>query len=276
MNKKILKLFTIFFMMALMFVGCTDKNSSSSTSEKPEEKIDLSVYKNAELFITSEELKEKLGSEDLIILDANKKNVYDKGHIPGAINIGFQGLSKTEGKPGDKGWGTSLHKEELKKKLESLGINNDKLVVAYSDVFKGPGADGRAVWQLEMAGLENIKLLYGGLDYWKELGYEVSKEEATPTVVAGLALKEFDESYTADLDYMHENLGKIKYVDVRSKKEFEGDTSRGEARGGHIKGAIHLEWTELLNEDATPKKPEEIIAIMKNAGITPEDDFVVY
>jgi thiosulfate/3-mercaptopyruvate sulfurtransferase len=273
MNKRILKVILMSLIIVFLFIGCSNKQSSDKNTTEP---VDLSVYKNSEIFITAEELNSKLGNEDIVILDANKKDLYGKGHIPGAVNIGFQGLCKTEGKPGDEGWGTILDREDFINKLGQLGINNDKLVVAYSDVFKGPGADGRAVWQMKMSGFDNVKLLYGGLQAWKDKGYELSTEEVTPVPTEGLAVKDFDESYRAEIDYVYDNLDKVKMVDVRSKKEFEGDTSRGEARGGHIKGAIHLEWTELLNEDATPKKPEEIIAIMKEAGITPEDDFVVY
>lgn len=34
-------------------------------------------------------------------------------------------------------------------------------------MFKGPGADGRAVWQLKMAGLNNVKLMAGDLHIGK-------------------------------------------------------------------------------------------------------------
>lgn len=271
-NKRILFIASIFMIMTVLLAGCT-------TQEKPkisQEEVDLTVFKNSDIFITPQELNEKLGSDNIVILDANKLDLYNKEHIPGAINIGFHSLSDTVGKPGDKGWGTALDKESLKEKLESLGVNNEKEVVIYSDVLKGPGPDGRNVWQLRMAGLDNVKLLYGGFDYWKNLGHDVSDEASKPKSTTGLVLKDYDESYSASLDYVQKNLGKTKIIDVRTKKEFDGSTSAGEARGGHIKGAIWLEWKEILNADATPKSPEEIIAIMDKAGIKPEDDFVVY
>mgnify|MGYP003501941351 FL=1 len=63
---------------------------------------------------------------------------------------------------------------------------------------------------------------------------------------------------------------------MRTEDEFNGSQKAGEARGGHITGAKHLVWSSLLNEDATPKSPEEITSIMAELGVTPEDDFVVY
>lgn len=272
-SKKVLWIIMLCLMLILSLAGCTTKKAPVQEQAK---EVDLSVYKNGDLFITPQELNEKLSDENLVLLDANKPDLYKKGHIPGAISIGFHSLSNTVGKPGDKGWGTSLDKESLKEKLESLGVNNDKEVVIYSDVLKGPGPDGRNVWQLRMFGLDNVKLLYGGLEYWKNLGYDVSKETVQPTPTTGLVLKDPDPSYYATLEYVHENLGKTTIMDVRTKKEFDGSTAAGEARGGHIKGAVWLEWKDLLNEDATPKSPEEIIAIMDQYGIKPEDDFVVY
>lgn len=236
------------------------------------------VYTNGEdIFITPAELKTRLGSEELIILDGNLPKVYAKGHIPGAINIGFKGLSRSAGKPGDPLWGTILPKEELTHKLESFGITNDSLIVAYSDTFKGPGAGGRAVWQLRMAGLTNVKLLYGGLEVWRRLGYELTRDVPQPLPSTGLLLSDYNESHRANRQFVEDNLGKMVLLDVRSKDEFTGDnTSRGESRGGHITGARWLEWTELLNEDSTPKSPQEITKIMASYGVRPDDDFVLY
>ncbi|MGB5823031.1 MAG: rhodanese-like domain-containing protein [Proteocatella sp.] len=262
----------------LVLSACNTQQSATEPEAVPvAESADLSSYKNGDIFITPQELNEKLGSSDVIIFDGNKPDVYETGHIPGAVSAGFHSFSKLDGKPGDSLWGTTLEKDELTKKLESYGVTNDTLVVFYSDVLPGPGPDGRNVWQLRMAGLENVKLLYGGFPKWKELGYEVTKDPATEAVASkGLALKDFDESYNATKAYVNDNIDKTVIIDVRSEGEFKGSQKAGEARGGHIKGAKHLLWSSVLNEDATPKSAEEITAIMADMGITPADDFVVY
>ncbi|MFA7467588.1 MAG: rhodanese-like domain-containing protein [Desulfotomaculaceae bacterium] len=261
-----------FLIVAAAIAGCA-KNDKIPVVEK---EIDLSGYKNADIFITPQELHDRLGQEDILIFDANKPTDYPKGHIPGAVSLGWQSFCDTSGKIGDANWGVTLPKEELKEVLESYGIDNNQTIVFYSDVLNGPGADGRYVWQLRKADLDNAKLLYGGLELWKALGYDTDTEPVQPVPATGLVLKDYDEGYNATKDYVAQNLGQTKIIDARTLKEYEGDTSRGEARGGHIPDAIHLEWKELLNKDATPKTAEEIIAIMKDKGITPEDDFVLY
>lgn len=240
--------------------------------------VPVSSFTNGnDIFISAEDLKEKLGSPNLVILDGSHPKHYAKSHIPGAVSIGFKGLSRSDGKPGDPLWGTILEKDQLTRKLESFGVTNDSLIVAYSDTFKGPGAGGRAVWQLRMAGLENVKLLYGGKDVWRNLGYELTDKKPVLTPSSGLVLQDYDESQRATLEYIEENLGKTVLIDVRSRKEVTGeDTSRGESRGGRIQGAQWLEWTMLLNSDSTPKPPEEIKELLAGVGVHPEDDFVVY
>lgn len=277
-SKALLAALTAF---TIMLSGCaSDTKPEAETQDGSATEsvaVDLSAYKNSDLFITPQELKEKLQDQNVIILDGNKTDMYDKGHIPGAISVGFHSFSNVEGKPGDPLWGTTLDKETLTEKLKSFGVTNDKLVVFYSNVLPGPGPDGRNVWQMRMAGLDNVKLLYGGLPYWKELGYEVSTEPADEIVASdSLELKDFDESYRATKEYVKENLDKTVIIDVRTEEEYKGSQKAGEARGGHIQGAKHLVWSSILNENATPKSPEEITKIMADMGVTPEDDFVVY
>ncbi|OPX90788.1 MAG: Thiosulfate sulfurtransferase [Pelotomaculum sp. PtaB.Bin104] len=244
--------------------------------QQAQKEFDITVYQNNDFLITPQKLKGMLGSDSLVLLDCNKPDIYAKEHIPGAIGIGLQAFCDNVGKPGDPGWGTIKKKEDLQKALESLGIDNKKTIVFYSDVFKGPGADGRAVWQLKLAGMDNVKMLVGGLSYWKELGYEVTQEVATPKPVAGVVLKDYDQSYIATKDYVFNNLDKQVLVDVRTEGEFKGSQNAGEPRGGHIKGAVNLLWLDLLNKDGTIKKPDEIKTLMASYNIKPADDFVVY
>ena len=279
-KKKFLGLGALLLSLMIILSACASgpqKPSNSVNSAQAQLEPDLTIYKGGDVFITPQELQKRSADKSVILVDTSKPDVYEKEHIPGAIGIGWHGLSNIVGKPGDPLWGTTLNKEELTKKLESYGITNNTLVVFTSNVLPGPGSDGRSVWQLSMAGLDNVKLLYGGNPYWKELGYDMTKEPSPKTTPAtGLTLKEFDKSYSADKDYIYANLGKTVIIDARTEKEYKGSQDAGEARGGHIQGAKNLVWSSVLNENGTPKSPEEIIKMMANLGVTPQDDFVVY
>jgi thiosulfate/3-mercaptopyruvate sulfurtransferase len=265
------------FIVSALFFSLSETQLPEGTEQATQ--IDLSLFANGQdIFITADDLHKRLGDDNLVILDGNHPKLYAKGHIPEAINIGFKGLSRAEGKPGDAEWGTILPRQELQKRLESYGITNDSLIVCYSDTLQGPGADGRAVWQLRMAGLDKVKLLYGGMALWRQAGYQLTDEppKSVPPST-GLVLQDYQESYRANRHSILENIDTLKLIDVRSKKEFTGeDTSRGEARGGHIKNAQWLEWKELLKPDGSPKSAVEIIALLAGVGVRPDDDVIVY
>lgn len=265
----------IVVLMTFTIVGCSKTNSTDIASKDSKE-FDTSVYKNNDFLITPQGLSKLLQSKSVVLLDCNKPDIYAKEHIPGAVSIGIQAFSDKTGKPGDANWGTILDKAKLKAALEALGIDNTTTVVLYSDVFKGPGADGRAVWQLQQAGLTNVKLLVGGTTYWKELGYEVTTEATKATPKTGVVLKDYDLTNSASKDYVYTNLGKQVIIDVRSKAEYEGSQNAGEPRGGHIKGAVNLLWTDLLNKNGTPKSSKEITDMMATLGVKQGDTFVVY
>lgn len=261
-------------MLVIGMVGCS--NNKPQQAQDTNKEFDINAYKNHDFLISPQELNKLIGSKDLVLIDCNKPDLYAKEHITGAIGVGVQSFSDKSGKIGDANWGTIMKKDALKAKLDSLGIDNKKTVVFYSDVFKGPGADGRAVWQLKMAGLDNVKLLVGGLTYWKELGLKTSTEAVKPTATTGVVLKNYDLSYSATKDYVNSNLGKQVIIDVRTEDEFKGSQKAGEPRGGHIKGAVNLVWTELLNKNGTFKSSKEIQDKLATLGVKPEDSFVVY
>lgn len=275
-SKALFMLAALFILVSVFLTGCGQAGKEKAADQGQASRVNLSGYKSPGTFITPQDLNARLGQQDLIILDFNKPDIYAKGHIPGAINVSWTNFSYMNGKPGDKKWGAIYNREDLKKALESYGIDNNKTVVAYSDVLKGPGPDGRFIWQLKMAGLDNAKLLYGGMGFWENSGFRLVTETVKATPATGLVLKDFDENYHATTESLAQDLGKTRIIDCRTKKEFDGSQNNGEARGGHIQGAIFLEWKDLLNADATPKKAEDIIALMKDKGITPQDDFAVY
>ena len=59
--------------------------------------------------------------------------------------------------------------------------------------------------------------------------------------------------------------------DVRTDGEWDGTADRGNKRNGHVPGAVHLEWFNLMDRDTHQFKPaEEIRRILAEHGITPD------
>lgn len=280
MKKIINKRFTLAFIIAFSIILSTtacQKNTDTPSSEITE--FDLSVYENAEdYFITPQNLKAGLNDGSIILYDCNKPDVYEKSHIPGAVGIGFHAFADTTGQPGDPLWGTIVDKKEFEKRLRKIGYDPNKTVVFYSNLFKGPGSDGRAVWQLNLAGLKNARILLGGNTYWEELGYEMTKETSDPypEYTGEIIIQDYDKTSYTTKEEVFANLGKVPLIDVRTKGEFKGSQKAGEPRGGHITGSEHMLWLDLLEKNGVLKSPEEIEEIMASYNVHKGKDATLY
>lgn len=231
----------------------------------------------ASYYVTAAWLHEN--QDNVVIVDANGDKAYKAGHIPGAVNITWQSLSNMSVKQGEPGWGVVLGQEELAKKLGEFGIDGSKDIVVYNDP-KGLGEEGRVLWMLRIAGLENSKMLYGGIPAWKEAGYEVTTE-ATAVTAVPFTITNYDSDRIATTEFVKENQKTLKLLDTRSPEEYNGETTHGENyKGkdalGHIEGAVHLHYADLYNVDGTPKSIADLKATFEGLGLKPEDEIVTY
>lgn len=269
-------LWMVLIAVLLITAGCGQKQQDGGIAQNTEQqKQTVTPAVDAEknnYFVDVNWLKENLNN--VVLIDARKDKDYNDGHIPGAINAVWQVFADMEGKPGEAGWGTVLPKEKLAEKLGAVGIDGTKPVVIYT-VFPGWGEDGRITWMLKMAGIQDVKMLDGGWTAWTASGNEVSKEAPAVTAVS-CTVASFDENMNATLDWITANKNKIKIVDARSPKEYGGATDFGEARGGHLPGAISIPFETTLNSDGTVKSTAELKDLFTKAGLTPEDEIVTY
>ncbi len=134
----------------------------------------------------------------------------------------------------------------------------------------------RAFWTLKYYGHQDVRILDGGRKKWVAEGRELSQEvpSVSPaTYKAGepdLAIRATWEQVLADLNQP----GKV-IVDARGPKEYTGQDVRS-ARGGHIPGAINLEWTNQVNPDGTFKPAAELRKLYEQAGIKPDQQVITY
>lgn len=238
--------------------------------------VEIVEFVDTSYIVDAEWLNDNLGREDLLILDARGSDTYDKGHIPGSIAVMWQNFADMSGAPGENpNWGTVLEPNALSEKLSEFGISKDKEIVVYTSTKGGWGEEGRIVWMLKRAGFDNVKMLDGGFEYWEANNYEVSKDkvEPTPAVVEVTAL---DNSTNIDTEELASKLEEVVIIDVREENEFEGAQKYGEARGGHLPGAINITFNEFMNDDGTLKTAQEIKAILDEYGIEKDDEIVTY
>lgn len=251
--------------------GTETATTVETIATKPIEEGAASTYVNAV------SLQENLAN--VIVVDARAEKEYKNGHVPGAVNITWQMLSNMKPKQGETGWGVVLGKEDLGAKLGSFGIDGKKDIVVYNDP-KGLGEEGRVLWMLRIAGIENAKILNGGYPAWLELKGETTKDAPTITPVE-FVIQNYDENRIATTDEVKTKLGKVKLIDTRSPEEYKGETNhgenyKGEKALGRIPTAVHLQYADLYNVDGTIKSIADLQATFKGLGLQPEDEIITY
>jgi thiosulfate/3-mercaptopyruvate sulfurtransferase len=224
------------------------------------------------LLVEASWLDENRGHPALVVLDFGRDPFdYDEGHIPGAYFVDAEEIAaEIDGVP------LMLAPiDRVVKALEDVGVDDASTVIVY-DAGNGLWAS-RLVWALEYLGHRDARLLNGGLARWVEEGREITP--GVPRVRPGSLTPRLGFSVLATKRWIldHLNMPHVVILDVRSLPEYTGEDVRA-MRGGHIPGAINLEWTRVLTEDEAPVflSAKELRSLFEEAGVTPDKEIVTY
>ena len=213
-----------------------------------------------------------------VVIDTRPAWKYIAGHIPGAVNLSdWKEFSiKVNGVPGQINQDKSL----IAQKLGTLGIDTGKTIVIYGELKDKWRTDGRFFWMFEFYGFKRTALLEGGYQLWKEAGFSVErgfgkdpkKTELSPGDIA------FNNEVLADQNWVAERIKTktLAIIDNREKHEYDGATPYGSSRGGHIPGAIHIDWREFFNQEGLLKSREVLDSLLESKGIRHSQEIVVY
>jgi thiosulfate/3-mercaptopyruvate sulfurtransferase len=226
-------------------------------------------YTREKLLTTAAELRRKLGSEELCIIDVRPAEAYATGHIPGATHFDLFGLSLIDTAEAP----LNAFMFMIHHVLELRGVNENKEVVFYEDNSGMRAA--RGLWFLDYYGHPDVKMLDGGFQAWKAADAPITTEGAPPKAASFRIAARRKVLATADDVLKSLDKRDITILDTRSRGEYLGTHVRA-ARGGAIPGAIHIEWTDNLAPDGKFKANDELSAMYKQAGITPEKEVISY
>ncbi|MCM0649181.1 sulfurtransferase [Clostridium swellfunianum] len=220
-------------------------------------------------FVTPSWLHEHLEDKNIIIVDCRAdlldreygKGKYEEGHIKGAFFIDVKKDLAAEAK--EHGGRSPLPEfEVLKEKLESIGISNDKIIVAYDEVLLA-GAE-RFWWMLKFIGHERVYILNGGINAWIEAGYSLVKD--IPSAERGNFILGPKEDIRTDMHYVKNNLGnnKLIVIDSRAPERYKGEVEPIDPKAGHIPGAKNYHWKDVLDKKGGFKPKKELEKIFKD------------
>ncbi len=201
--------------------------------------------------ISVDELRARLGSDDLCLIDARfsladtsaGRAAYHISHLPGAVYLHLD--DDLSGPRGEHGGRHPLPTPSAAAAtFGRAGVGADTLVVAYDD---GDGMTaGRVWWLLRWLGHDQVQVLDGGLAAWREAGGPET------TVVPAPTARAFAPAPRADMvvdhawlrDHLHDP--GVTIVDARAPERYRGEVEPIDPRAGHVPGAVNLPFAGNL------------------------------
>ncbi len=234
--------------------------------------------------ISAADAKAKLGTGAIMVDTRNHKTPQKT--VKGAINLKWKEISMSDEQadgpnkknPGDQGFARSLDKDAMSAKLGAKGLGLSDEIIIFDDAHEngGWGDDGRIAWQLIQCGYTNVKVVNGGYKALEATGIETQNGPSVPQAKSLTIANVDTKSHDITTEELLANIGTYKIIDVRANEEFEGATLYGEKSGGHIKGAIHIRFTDLFKHDGTLKSESALRKIFEAKGLTKSDKIVTY
>lgn len=208
------------------------------------------------------------------LLDA-RGNRLGRRSFPGAQPVSWRTFS-TQAPASARG--TLLADDNLlTQQLRDLGISTETPVVVFANPPNGWGEDGRIVWMLRTLGHKKVVMVDGGYNALLGAGVSTQRTDLNSTVLGDFVVSR-DPRWDVQQDSLQQQLGSdnLMVIDTRQSREFSGATPHGEQRGGHIPGAVHLHFKDLLADDGLLRSPAEIREKLQSLGITLDTRIVTY
>lgn len=227
------------------------------------------VTGDPDLLVDTAWLADNLDTIDLVI-DLSDRDVYDLGHIPGAVHVWYEDTMPINA--ANYGEGGSL--TDPASGSLTLEYPPDSRIVVYDTNDSERAA--RFLWLLRTSGFENSWVLDGGLAAWRGADNPVSAEPAELASVQEPAPAWAGENeigtdeLAARLDHPA-----LTIIDIRTPEQ-QRDTINETIRTGQIPGSWHIPSTEVMREDGTFRSPDELQALFAPLGIGPGSEVVVY
>ena len=194
---------------------------------------------------------------------------YLARHIPGAVYARLH--EDLSSQPGiDRGRHPVPSLETLEIKLSARGIARHKQVVAYDN--SGGTFAARLWWLLNYAGHTRVAVLDGGLNAWKQAGYELQNGDNQAVA----------ESFKATLNTralvrLHEVDTVPRLIDSREPDRYTGKTEPIDRVAGHIPGAVNHFWKNNLDAGGRFLNPERLRLVFQELyNGTRAEDAVFY
>jgi thiosulfate/3-mercaptopyruvate sulfurtransferase len=236
----------------------------------------MSDYAHPEVLVSTDWLAQHLDDPAVRIIEVDEDtSAYEKGHIRNAI--GWNWFEDLHAKPRRD----YVDQAGLAGLLQAAGVGPDTTVVLYGGNNNWFAA--YAYWLARYLGYDQVRLLDGGRKRWeaerRELVTDVPAFAPTDLQIEAplrLDLRVFRNDVLASQET-------ATFVDVRSPEEYRGKLlapphlPQEQAQvPGHIPGAKNVPWSRAANDDGTFRTANELQALYRDEGVTPDRHIVAY
>lgn len=225
------------------------------------------------LLLEPEQLQPCLADPSVLLVDLSDPARYAAGHIPGAIYLGYSDLVRTA----PPAMGLLPDAARLSEVLARIGLTPERHVIAYD--AEGNGRASRLLWTLVALGHSRLSLLNGGSYAWNAAGGLLETQFHSPSPSIYQARFVDPPVAVADRAYILKRLGQpdVALLDVRTPAEYAGMDQRA-ARGGHIPGAVNLNWTDTMDPQRQLRlQPAPVLRqLLDRLGVTLDKEVIVY
>ncbi len=234
------------------------------------------------LLVSVDWLAAHLHDPALVLLHVGDPAGYAAAHLPGARLAALREVSAGPSGPGDfpELRLEMLPAEELRRRLEALGISDgSRIVVYFGEDWVSPST--RLLFTLDYAGLgANVSLLDGGQPAWVRAGHAVTADVPPPVSGKLQPLRLHDAIVDAKFVRDHRASPGFALVDARDADFYNGVETGGSPdhphRTGHIAGARSVPFDAVTTDDLHLRSDEELRALLAAAGVAPGDTIVTY
>lgn len=232
------------------------------------------------VLISAAELREALAGSGIRLLDIrwalgdpDGPQHYLDGHIPGAVFVDLETELAAVPSPA-RGRHPLPDVVQLEKCARSWGLGAGDTVVVY-DATCGMAA-ARAWWLLRWAGIDDVRILDGGLPAWTATGGAIATGPE-PDPEPGDVTLSSGRLPVVEADAVARWRGVL--LDARAGERYRGEIEPIDPRAGHIPGAVSAPTAENLDADGRFRAVDDLrerfaefgsgpIAVYCGSGVT--------
>ncbi|MFB4163371.1 sulfurtransferase [Alteribacillus sp. JSM 102045] len=229
--------------------------------------------------VTSDWVEHQLGKEKIRLVDCRfdlgdpmkGREQYVEEHIPGAVHFDLEkDMSSEVSNHGGRHPLPDI--DDFSEKVSRAGIDKDTKVVAYDD--QGGAMAARLWWMLMYAGHSDVYVLDRPFSLWKEEGRPV--EHKIPEYEHKVFIPNIEPNLLVHLEEvklaLHDDT--VTLIDARDEDRYKGKQDMVDGVAGHIPGARHYFWKDILDEKGKWKSGEKLKQHFKD--LSKEDDIFSY